>query len=128
MNSLIAGASGFIGTELVKVLASEHMITVLGRDIHLLQLDATNFDAVINLCGHTIAASRWNKHVDRILAKTLQRPLLLKLPAKIIQVLLGDMGDCLLLRGQRVIPKRLIAEGYQFAYPQCADALKQELQ
>ncbi len=29
---------------------------------------------------------------------------------------------------ERVIPKRLIEEGYQFAYPQCADALKQELQ
>ncbi len=39
-----------------------------------------------------------------------------------------EMGDYLLLKGQRVIPKRLIEEGYQFAYPQCANALKQEFQ
>lgn len=304
MNILIAGASGFIGTELVKALEPDHTITVLGRDIQALQkhvskntsiktweqldLDATNYDVVINLCGHNIAASRWNKrtkeklihsrvdtnsqlinwlidketnprficanavgiyglqingdlaqfdenspidmeqpgdflseigirwqeslapaikegiavttvrfgvvlkknqgflkkivpsfrmglgsilgdgrqiiswvHIDdviasilfllnrpdltgafnitspnpvsqeqfaRILANTLHRPLLLKIPAKIIQMLLGEMGDCLLLRGQRVIPKRLIQEGYQFAYPQCADALKREFQ
>ena len=305
MNILIAGASGFIGAELVKALEPEHTITVLGRDAHtlqkrfsknisiktweqLLQLDATNYDVVINLCGHNIAASRWSKgvkeklihsrvdtnnqlinwlidkkakprficanavgiyglqingdpaqfdenssidiehprdflsevgirwqeslapatkegiavttvrfgvvlkrnqgflkkivpsfwmgmgsilgdgkqiiswvHIDdviasilfllnrpdltgafnitspnpvsqeqfaQILAQTLHRPLILKIPAKIIQVLLGEMGDCLLLKGQRVIPKRLIEEGYQFAYPKCTDALKREFQ
>jgi uncharacterized protein (TIGR01777 family) len=68
------------------------------------------------------------KQFAKLLAKTLNRPLLLKIPATVIRVLLGEMGDCLLLRGQRVIPKRLIEEGYQFAYPQCADALKQEFQ
>ncbi len=303
MNILIAGASGFIGTALVNALQAQHTITVLGRNMtllqkrfpknitittweHLLQLDAKNYDAVINLCGHNIAASRWNKqvkqelihsrvetnnqlinwlskqqakphyicanavgiyglqingdpeqfdesspidiahprdfvseigvrwqeslapaiqqgmpvttlrfgvvlkrnqgilkklvpsfwmgmgsilgegtqilswvHIDdviasilfllsrpdltgafnvtspnpvsqeqfaRTLAKTLHRPLLLKIPAKVIQVLLGEMGDCLLLKGQRVIPKRLMEEGYQFVYPQCADAMEQE--
>ena len=64
----------------------------------------------------------------QILAQTLHRPLILKIPAKIIQVLLGEMGDCLLLKGQRVIPKRLIEEGYQFAYPKCTDALNREFQ
>ena len=305
MNILIAGASGFIGTELVKALQTHHTITVLGRNTQvlekhfsktvtiktwgeLLELDATNYDAVINLCGHNIAASRWNKrvkeelihsrvasnnqllhwlnnqkakphficanavgiyglqtngspeqfdenssidmnnprdflseigirwqeslalaikqgipvttlrlgvvlkrgqgllkklalsfqmgmgsvlgdgtqiiswiHIDdviasilfllsrpdltgafnitspnpvsqkqfaKLLAKTLRRPLLLKIPTTIIRVLLGEMGECLLLKGQRVIPKRLIEEGYQFAYPQCADALKEEFE
>ena len=305
MNILIAGASGFVGGELVNALQSEHTITVLGRDRHLLQkrfsekiiiqtwedlpqLDPRHYDAVINLCGHNIADSRWNKqikekliqsrvetnvqlvnwlstqhakphfmcanavgiyglqtngdteefdenspidfdhprdflseigvrwqaslapavalgipvttlrfgvvlkknqgilkklvpsfwmgmgsvlgegtqmiswvHIDdviasiefllkrpgltgafnitspnpvsqeqfaKILAKTLHRPLLLKIPAKVIEVLLGEMGEYLLLSGQRVIPKRLIEEGYQFAYPQCTDALKHELQ
>jgi len=305
MNILIAGASGFIGSELVKALQSHHTIAVLGRDIHALQkhfareislitwenlpqLNATHYHAVINLCGHNIAASRWSKHVKeelihsrvktnerliswlnsqnakphlicanavgiyglqmngdpeifdenspidikhprdfmseigvrwqeslapaiehnipvttmrfgvvlkkgqgllkklmpsfwmgmgsvlgdgkqilswvhiddviaailfllnrpdltgafnitspnplsqkefaRTLATTLHRPLLLKIPAKVIQFLLGEMGDSLLLKGQRVFPKRLIGEGYQFIYPNCADALKREFQ
>lgn len=305
MNILIAGASGFIGTELVKTLQTQHTITVLGRNVKVLQkqfsnsltiktweqlveLDATQYDAVINLCGHNIAAARWNKqvkeelihsrvdsntrlihwlnsqkakphymcanavgiyglqtngdpaqfdensfidinnprdflseigvrwqeslapaikegipvttlrfgvvlkrgqgilkklalsfqmgmgsvlgdgrqiiswvHIDdviasivfllnrpdltgafnitspnpvsqeqfaKLLAKTLHRPLLLKIPASLIRVLLGEMGVCLLLSGQRVLPKRLIEEGYQFAYPQCADALKHEFE
>lgn len=305
MNILIAGASGFIGTELVKALLPEHLITVLGRNAQALkkqfsptvtvktwdelsQLDAKSYDAVINLCGHNIAASRWNKrvkeelihsrvntnnqlinwlnshqakprlicanavgiyglqvngdpipftekspidstnpsdflsevgirwqeslepavmqgipvttlrfgvvlkkgqgilkklalsfqlgagsvlgdgtqimswvHVDdviasilfllsrpdltgafnvtspnpvsqkefaRLLAKALHRPLLLTMPAPIIRLLLGEMGDCLLLRGQRVVPERLVEEGYEFIYPLCADALKHEFQ
>ncbi len=82
MNILIAGASGFIGRELVKSLQTNHTITVLGRDRSSLQrnflkplnvatwdtlsdLDANTFDVVINLCGSNIAASRWNDTVKK---------------------------------------------------------------
>ncbi|WP_019218137.1 DUF1731 domain-containing protein [Legionella tunisiensis] len=60
------------------------------------------------------------------LAKAMHRPLLLKTPAFIIRTLFGEMGDCLLLRGQRVIPKRLLENGYQFHYPKLVDALTKE--
>ena len=82
MNVLIAGASGFIGQKLVVALQPSHGITVLGRDkANLLRhfskpvncvtwdrlpdLDAKSFDAVINLSGYNIAASRWNNHVKK---------------------------------------------------------------
>ena len=303
MNILIAGASGFIGGELVKALQPYHTLTLIGRNSsklqkhasnnitlktweELQQLDPSKYDAIINLCGHNIAASRWTKaikqtlidsrvttntqliqwlahtpakphficanavgiyglqingdpaafdenspidmdnprdflsdigirwqeslapavqqglpvttvrfgvvlkksqgflkkiapsfkigmgsilgdgqqiiswvHIDDVigaivfllnrpdltgafnltspnpvsqkqfatlLAQTLHRPLWLTIPAKIITLLLGEMGDCLLLQGQRVLPKRLIDEGYTFIYPQCTDALKRE--
>jgi uncharacterized protein (TIGR01777 family) len=303
MNILIAGASGFIGSELVKALARHHNVTVLGRDINTLQkkfpqqinkitwntlsqLNATNFEAVINLCGYNIAQSRWTapikkmlidsrvntnkkliswlitqsakphficanavgiyglqnnenpppldensiidlehpkdflseigiawqnsllpaidygirvtttrfgvalkkgagmlkklelsfylglgsvlgggkqviswvhiediiesmlfllKHPEltgafnitspnpvsqrefaRTLARTMKRPLFFNMPALIIKALLGEMGECLLLKGQRVIPTRLIELGYQFKYPTLAKALKKE--
>lgn len=303
MNILIAGASGFIGTELVNILKTQHTITVLGRNYNLLrkhfsddvtlltwdklyQSNATTYHAVINLCGQNIANSRWNKknkeqlinsrvnsnnqlitwltkqaaqprficanavgiyglqengaldrldettpidinhphdflseigirwqeslapaiqhgipvttlrfgvvlkrnhgflkkllpsfqmgmgavlgdgkqviswvHIDDVIgailfllyqpnlsgafnitspnpitqkefahlfAQVLHRPLLLKIPAVFIKILLGEMGECLLLQGQRVIPKRLTEEGYQFLYPHCIDALKRE--
>lgn len=82
MNILIAGASGFIGKKLVSALLPEHVITVLGRDKATLkrkfmqpirtvsweklpELDAKTFDAIINLCGYNIAASRWNSVVKK---------------------------------------------------------------
>lgn len=304
MNILIAGASGFIGTELVNALAPNHAVTIIGRNRNkleknfsskniiintwenLTQLDPTHYGAIINLSGHNIAASRWSQSVKqkliqsrvesneklidwlshknakphficanavgiyglqengdpkafdenslidmnhpvdflseigiqwqaslqraeaqgipvttirlgvvlkkgqgflkkvapsfqmgmgsilgdgkqviswvhiqdvigailfllqrpdltgafnltspnpvsqeqfaRIFARTLHCPLWLKIPAPFIRLLLGEMGDCLLLRGQRVIPTRLIDEGYVFEYPKCADALELE--
>lgn len=82
MKILIAGASGFIGQRLVAALTPCHSVTVLGRDQVLLQkvfvaaintvswdnlpdLNAADFDVVINLCGHNIAASRWNARVKK---------------------------------------------------------------
>ena len=304
MNILIAGASGFIGQNLVKALKNDHAVTVLGRDkvnlsrlfpssLHctwdtLSSLDANRYDAVINLCGYNIAAHRWTDaikqqlidsrvttnqnliqwiihyqakphflcanavgiyglqanndatafdentfidtanpkdflseigikwqsalqpaidygmpvttmrfgvalkkgegmlkkltpsfylglgstlddgsqilswiHIDdlinaivfllnkpeligpfnltspqpisqaqfaRALAKIMHRPLLFKMPAFLIRLLFGEMGECLLLKGQRVIPKRLIDTGFQFQYPFIEDALRHELQ
>lgn len=303
MNILIAGAAGFIGKKLVKVLQSEHHITVLGRnDAHLArhftgaihrvtwdqlhQLDARTFDAVINLAGFNISAARWNSkvkkklidsrvqttstlvnwaisasakphficanavgiygmqgrndtqafdedtlidfenprdflseigvrwqqalqpaidfgmnvsstrfgvvlgkgdgvlkklapsfymgcgsiigdgqqilswvHIDdvvgailfllhhpelngafnvtspnpvnqaefaRALATTLHRPLFLKMPAFVVRTLFGEMGECLLLEGQRVLPARLMKLGFQFNYPDLMGALRHE--
>lgn len=303
MKILIAGASGFLGQELVKALAATHDLTVLGRNRATLQqrfskevtictwdtlfeLDAQTYDVLINLCGHNIGASRWTTEVKKqliesrvntsmtlidwaikqkakprfycanaigiyglqengapqafdensiidfnhpqdflseigirwqqalqpaidhdmpvtitrfgvvlkkgqgmlkrltpsfyfglgsiigdgrqiiswvhsqdlvdaflflldkpeltgafnitspypvsqaefahALAKVMHRPLLLKLPAFLIRTLFGEMGDCLLLKGQRVIPKRLIENGYQFHYPHLIDALTKE--
>lgn len=305
MNVLIAGASGFIGRELVNTLQAKHRITVLGRKKTKLQscfaksveianwddlsnLNAKNFDGIINLCGHNIAASRWSEavkkelidsrvrsiqtlsnwlikqeakphficanavgiygmqdngdthsfdedspidfakprdflseigirwqqalqpaidygmnvtttrfgvvlkkgqgmlkklapsfylglgstvsdgkqviswvHIDdviaaivfllnkpeltgafnitapnpvsqsefaRTLASALHRPLLLKTPAFVIRLLFGEMGDCLLLKGQRVLPKRITESGYQFRYPTLSEALCREFQ
>lgn len=62
----------------------------------------------------------------RELAASMHRPLLLTMPAFFIRALFGEMGECLLLKGQRVLPKRLIEAGYQFNYPELVKALKHE--
>ncbi|MBA2651929.1 MAG: TIGR01777 family protein [Tatlockia sp.] len=303
MKILIAGASGFIGQNLVKSLQGRYKITVLGRDAERLEnsfsqpieictwdslasLDAKPFDAVINLCGHNIGASKWNPevkkqlidsrvntstslinwaiqqeakphfycanaigiyglqengdpkaldedtaiqqttpadflaeigvlwqnamqpainngmavtitrfgvvlkkgegmlkklspsfyfgmgaiigdgqqilswiHIDDLvaaykfllerpeltgdfnltapfpvsqaefaqtLAQAMHRPLFLKIPAFVIRKAFGEMGECLLLKGQRVIPKRLIDERFKFLYPEITLALRHE--
>lgn len=62
----------------------------------------------------------------QVLADSLHRPLWFTLPAFLIKALFGEMGECLLLKGQRVQPKRLIEEGYAFHYPALNDALHHE--
>jgi uncharacterized protein len=305
MNILIAGASGFIGRNLVKALQSEHNLTILGRNSQLLQhyfpqsvkictwevlpqIKANSYDAIINLCGYNIAKRHWTNrikqeiidsrvktstellnwairqdakphfycanavgiygmqktddlssftedspidfshphdflseigirwqqalkpaqahgikvtitrfgivlqkgegilkklipsfyfglgsvlgngqqviswvHIDdvigvfqfllnntkltgpfnvtapkpvtqaqfaHILAKSIHRPIFLTTPSFVVRSLFGEMGESLLLNGQRVIPKRLLAEGYQFQYPTLIAALAREFQ
>ncbi|MBP6917806.1 MAG: TIGR01777 family oxidoreductase [Legionellaceae bacterium] len=64
----------------------------------------------------------------RTLAKTMHRPLVFKIPAFLMRLLFGEMGECLLLKGQRVIPKRLLDAGFQFHYPTLEKALEHEFQ
>ncbi|MFV8817340.1 TIGR01777 family oxidoreductase [Haliea sp. E17] len=45
-------------------------------------------------------------------------------PASAARLLLGEMADELLLTGQRVIPARLQAAGFEFRYPTVASALQ----
>lgn len=59
-------------------------------------------------------------------AKVLHRPLFLKMPRLVIRLLFGEMGECLLLKGQRVLPKRLTELGFKFNYPELGAALEEE--
>lgn len=66
------------------------------------------------------------KTFAKVFATVLRRPLLLTMPASVIKLLFGEMGECLLLKGQRVLPKKLHELGYQFHYPTLELALKAE--
>lgn len=87
MNILIAGASGFIGTTLVKSLSKNQKITVLGRQLEKLELafskninkliwdnltnhDATQYDLIINLSGSSIGARRWSPTIKKELVES----------------------------------------------------------
>lgn len=60
------------------------------------------------------------------LAKTLKRPLFLKTPRLFIKILFGEMGDYLLLKGQKILPKRLNELGFKFTYPTIESVLIEE--
>lgn len=61
-------------------------------------------------------------------AAVLKRPLFLRMPAFFVKALFGEMGDYLILKGQSVIPKRLLELNFKFQYPTLTAALKQEYQ
>lgn len=67
-----------------------------------------------------------NAEFSQILAKQLNRPACLPVPALVLKVLLGEMSE-LLLGGQRVMPARIEKAGFKFKYLTLEQALKSVL-
>jgi len=61
------------------------------------------------------------------LARVLSRPSLLPLPAFAVRAMFGEMGEQVLLAGQRVLPARLEREGFRFEHPELEAALRHVL-
>lgn len=47
-----------------------------------------------------------------------------KMPAKLLTLLVGEMAPEVLLTGQKVIPNKMLSHGYQFKYPDVQSCLK----
>ena len=63
----------------------------------------------------------------RVLGRVMRRPSFAPLPAFMVKLLFGEMGERLLLDGQFVEPKRMIDAGYRFAQPMVEDVLRLQL-
>jgi uncharacterized protein len=57
-----------------------------------------------------------NRDLARALGKALHRPALMPAPAFMVKLILGEFGS-VILKGQRVIPRRLLDSGFVFQYP-----------
>ncbi len=65
-----------------------------------------------------------NKEMTRILASVLNRPVILPaVPSFVLKALLGEFGS-MLLKGQRVVPRRLLDLGYRFHFPGFRSAME----
>ena len=64
-----------------------------------------------------------NAEFTKTLGHALSRPTLFPMPGFAVKLLFGEMGEALLLGSERVAPKRLMAEGYEFRFSQLAPAL-----
>ncbi|GGY80504.1 epimerase [Cellvibrio zantedeschiae] len=60
---------------------------------------------------------------SKVAAKVLHRPCFFPTPAWPMRLGLGEQAD-LLLEGQRVVPKNLLASGFEFTYPDAQSALR----
>lgn len=68
-----------------------------------------------------------NKAFTKTLGRVLHRPTIAPLPAFVVKLLLGEMGEELLLASTRVVPNRLQETGYQFRCPTLEGALRHVL-
>ena len=65
-----------------------------------------------------------NLEFTKMLGRVLRRPVIFPVPAFVIHLVFGQMGDELLLASTRMEPARLLGAGYQFRLPQLEAALR----
>ncbi len=96
----------------------EDMVRII---IHAMQNDITG---PINC---TAPQPVTNREFAKTLGKVLKRPAIAPMPAAIVKLLFGQMGDELMIQGQSVIPQKLQQQGFEFNYSDLAGALSELL-
>jgi len=65
-----------------------------------------------------------NSEFTKALSKALHRPAFIPVPAFFLRLVFGEMADAALLASSRVIPQRLMKEGFEFGHSRIVEALK----
>lgn len=89
-------------------------------NIALYCINQTSLQGAIN--GTAPHPVRNNEFV-KTLGAVLKRPAFFPLPATVVKLLFGQMGEELLLQGKAVVPKKLQDSGFQFQYTNLQSAL-----
>ena len=96
------------------------------EDLVSLMLFALRHDALRGPVNATSPNPVTNAEFTRELARVLQRPALLNVPAWGLRLLYGEMAE-IVLGSQRVLPKAALDAGFEFKYPLLRQALQQLL-
>jgi len=65
-----------------------------------------------------------NEELTKRLGEALGKPTFMpSVPGFVLRMVLGEFGS-VLLRGQRVLPRRLLEEGFRFRFPDLKEALR----
>lgn len=112
------GVGGVVGSG--KQWMSWITLDDLIRVIHF-ALDNENLNGAIN---STAPNPVTNEEFTKTLGSVLHRPTIIPIPEIAVKLLFGEMGERLLLEGQRVLPKRLQDAGFKFNDENLEDALK----
>ena len=68
-----------------------------------------------------------NAEFTKTLASVLSRPAFFPMPAFVVKLVFGEMGETVLLGSQRVEPRQLVASGYPFQFRDLQGSLKATL-
>lgn len=85
---------------------------------HLLDGDATGPVNVVAPVATT------NADLTRALARVMRRPAFMMVPPFAMRLALGELADALLFASNRVVPERLVADGFEFSQPEVEGALR----
>ncbi len=106
-----------------RVGSGEQFMSWIHVEDHISAIDSLlaneRFSGPVNLVAPDAVS---NRDFTQELAQSLNRPAFLPLPEKVLQLLLGE-SSCLLLEGQRVIPQKLLSDGFRFSFPTLKSAL-----
>ncbi len=89
----------------------------------LLAIDDARLEGPFNV---TAPAPATMNELARELGRALHRPHAMRVPEIALRVALGEAAN-VLLTGQRVLPKKLLAAGFSFRYPDLTNALQSSI-
>ena len=95
-----------------------HLLDLVNAVRHL--MDRGNLDGPFNF---TAPGPATNRDFSRTLGRVLGRPSWLPAPGFMVKTVLGEFGS-VILKGQRVSPKRLLDSGFMFQFPTIEEALR----
>jgi uncharacterized protein (TIGR01777 family) len=103
------------GNQYVSWIALEDVIRAV---IHL--LEHSQIAGAVNLVAPETVT---NRQFAKALGRAIHRPTVFPMPAFVLRLALGEIADELLLASTRVVPKRLMDDGFNFLYPDLEAAL-----
>jgi uncharacterized protein (TIGR01777 family) len=91
--------------------------------IYLAALDDDTWSGPINAAAPEAPT---NRDFSRALGRALHRPAIAPIPGLAVRLLYGDMAE-IVTNGHRIVPAKLLANGYQYRHPDLDEALKDAL-
>jgi len=96
---------------------------MVGAILHILKTDQLH--GPVNMVAPEPVT---NAEFTKTLANLLSRPAIFPVPAVAVKLAFGEMGETVLLAGQRVEPARLLASGYSSCFSELSASLRNTLQ
>lgn len=98
-----------------------HVDDIVGAYVFALQSSALS--GPVNVAAPD---PRTVRDFTRLIGRVMGRPAWAPAPAFVLRIVLGEMAD-LLLKGQKMVPKKLTGAGYSFRFPSAEAALRHVL-
>ncbi len=113
-----AGVGGVVGpgTQYMSWVAVED---VVGAILHA--IETPSLSGPVNAVSPNAVT---NREFTKTLGRVWNRPTIIPVPGFGLRLLFGEAADAMLMASIRVTPKALMESGYQFKYPDLADAIR----